>query len=56
MSIERMWTTPLRFIARIYLFAANWNAGASPFAWVKTADQILAKAVRKRPAISESRH
>jgi transposase len=43
-------------IARIDLFAANWNAGASPFAWVKTADEILAKAVRKRPAISESRH
>ena len=42
-------------IAKIYLFAANWNAGASPFAWVKTADEILAKAVRKRPAISESR-
>ena len=43
-------------IAGIELFAANWNAGASPFAWVKTADEILAKAVRKRPAISESRH
>ena len=43
-------------IARIELFAANWNAGASPFAWVKTADEILAKAVRKRPATSESRH
>jgi hypothetical protein len=28
----------------------------SPFAWVKTADEILAKAVRKRPATSESRH
>jgi transposase len=43
-------------IAKIDLFAANWNAGASPFAWVKTADEILAKAVRKRPATSESRH
>ena len=43
-------------IAKIELFAANWNAGSSPFAWVKTADEILAKAVRKRPAISESRH
>jgi transposase len=43
-------------IAGIELFAATWNAGASPFAWVKTADEILAKAVRKRPAISESRH
>lgn len=43
-------------IAKIDLFAANWNAGASSFAWVKTTDEILAKAVRKRPAISESRH
>ena len=43
-------------IAKIELFAANWNAGASPFAWVKTADEILAKAVRKHPATSESRH
>ena len=41
-------------IARIEVFTASWNEGASPFAWVKTADQILAKAVRKRPAISES--
>ena len=30
-------------IAKIYLFAANWNAGASPFAWVKNADEILAQ-------------
>jgi hypothetical protein len=30
--------------------------GASPVVWLKTADQILAKAVRKRPAISDSRH
>jgi hypothetical protein len=43
-------------IAGIELFAATWNAGASPFAWIKPADEILAKAVRKRPAISESRH
>src|SRR5664280_1254362 len=43
-------------IAKIELFAANWNAGSSPFTWVKTADEILAKAVRKRPATSESRH
>ena len=37
-------------IARIDLFAANWNAGASPFAWVKTAEEILANVVRKRSA------
>jgi transposase len=43
-------------IAMINTFTANWNAGSTPFSWVKTADEILAKAVRKRPAISESRH
>ncbi len=43
-------------IAKIDLFTVNWNAGATPFAWVKTADEILAKAVRKRPVTSESRH
>src|SRR5664280_2777156 len=43
-------------IARIDQFAANWNAGASPFVWVKTADEILAKAVRKRPATNEAGH
>ena len=42
-------------IDRIDLFTGNWNAGATPFAWVKT-DEILAKAVRKRPVTSESRH
>ena len=26
-------------IAKIELFSANWNAGASRFAWVKTADE-----------------
>lgn len=41
-------------IATINLFTANWNTGATPFEWVKTADQILAKAVRKRPAINKS--
>jgi transposase len=43
-------------IARIDSFTQSWNAGATPFVWVKTADEILAKAVRKRPAISESGH
>jgi hypothetical protein len=37
-------------------FTANWNTGSTPFAWTKTADEILAKAVRKDRAISESRH
>ncbi|CAN5520615.1 IS630-like element ISMsm5 family transposase [soil metagenome] len=43
-------------IAMIEAFTRQWNEGSSPFAWVKTADQILAKAVRKLPAISESGH
>jgi len=43
-------------IAAIEDFTRNWNAGATPFSWVKTADEILAKAVRKTPASSESRH
>ena len=43
-------------VERIDAFTASWNEGASPFVWVKSADEILAKAVRKRPAISESGH
>jgi transposase len=43
-------------IAMIDTFTANWNTGSTPFAWTKTADEILAKAVRKDRAISESRH
>jgi len=43
-------------IAMIDAFTRQWNEGSSPFVWVKTADQILAKAVRKPPAISESGH
>jgi transposase len=43
-------------IAMIDAFTRQWNAGASPFTWVRTPDQILAKAVRKLPAISESGH
>jgi transposase len=43
-------------VAMIDTFTQSWNAGASPFAWVKTADEILAKAVRKPRAISESGH
>ena len=36
-------------VERIETFTAAWNAGTSPFAWVKSADEILAKAVRKPP-------
>ena len=43
-------------VERIDAFTTSWNAGASPFLWVRTADEILAKAVRKRSAISESGH
>jgi transposase len=42
--------------AMIDAFTRQWNEGASPFAWVKTADQILAKAVRKPRPTSESGH
>jgi transposase len=43
-------------VAMIDTFTTCWNAGSSPFVWTKTADEILAKAVRKDRAISESRH
>jgi transposase len=43
-------------IAMIDAFTMQWNAGASPFEWVRTADEILAKAVRKPRATSESGH
>jgi transposase len=43
-------------IAKIDEFVRGWNAGASPFIWVRTSDEILAKAVRKAPATSESGH
>jgi len=43
-------------IAAITTFIANWNAGATPFTWVRNADEILAKAVRKPRASSESGH
>jgi transposase len=43
-------------IAAIATFTRSWNAGSTPFMWVKTADEILAKAVRKPRASSESGH
>ena len=42
--------------AAIERFTREWNAGASPFVWVKTADEILAKAVRKAQADSGAGH
>ena len=38
--------------AAVERFTRKWNTGASPFHWVKTADEILAKAVRKTQADS----
>lgn len=43
-------------ITAIEGFTRAWNAGATPFTWVRSADEILPKAVRKSPASSESRH
>ena len=43
-------------VAAIATFIAHWNAGSTPFLWVKTADEILARAVRKPRAIGESGH
>ncbi len=35
-----------RLIGAIKAFLSRWNEGAKPFVWTKTAEQILAKAVR----------
>ena len=43
-------------VAAIERFTREWNAGATPFKWVKTPDQILAKAVRKTQADSGAGH
>lgn len=40
----------------IEAFTRQWNEGASPFVWVKTADAILAKAIRKPRVTNESGH
>lgn len=42
--------------AAIERFTREWNAGAGPFTWVKTADEILAMADRKTQADSAARH
>lgn len=42
--------------AAIERFTREWNASATPFTWVKTADEILAKAVRKPQDHSGARH
>ncbi len=43
-------------VARIERFTREWSEGATPFKWVKTADEILAKAVRKPKETSGTRH
>jgi transposase len=43
-------------IARIDTFTAHWNAGSTPFVLTKTADEILAKAVRKDRTINDLRN
>ena len=43
-------------IAMIDALTRRWNAGASPLTWIETPGQILAKAVRKPRATSESGH
>jgi hypothetical protein len=43
-------------VAAIERFTRQWNEGASPFTWVKTPDEILAKAVRKPQATSGAGH
>lgn len=43
-------------ISMIDTFTNQWNARATPFSWVKTADEILAKAVHKPLATNDSGH
>ncbi len=43
-------------VAAIEGFIRKWDDGATPFVWVKTADEILAKAVRKAKETSVTGH
>ncbi len=43
-------------VARIERFTREWSEGATAFKWVKTADEILAKAVRKPKETSGAAH
>jgi hypothetical protein len=42
--------------AAIERFSREWNAGTTPFTWVKTADEIIAKAIRKTQADTGAGH
>ncbi|MDQ3401677.1 MAG: IS630 family transposase, partial [Chloroflexota bacterium] len=43
-------------VAAIEGFIRKWDDGATPFVWVKSADEILAKAVRKAKETSVTGH
>jgi transposase len=43
-------------VARIERFVREWSEGATPFVWVKTAEEILAKAMRKPQETSGAAH
>ena len=43
-------------VADIERFTRQWNDGASPFVWVKTPDEILAKPVREPQVTSGAGH
>ncbi len=43
-------------VARIERYIRDWDEHATPFVWVKTADEILAKAVRKPQETSVTGH
>jgi len=43
-------------VARIERYVREWDSHARPFVWVKTANEILAKAVRKPQETSVTRH
>jgi transposase len=44
-----------QLIAAIERYVASWNERACPFVWTKTADEVLAKAMKKQPT-SETEH
>lgn len=39
-------TVLVHLVGAIKAFLNRWNEGAKPFVWTKTAEQILAEAVR----------
>ncbi len=47
MELARSVTRSAFRVAAIEACIRKWEDGATPFVWVKTADEILAKAIRK---------